>query len=439
MLFFFLYFSIVNERVQREMDSLLSRGMSHRNVLEKNFDLVTINHVAFMESEAETMVVITDEQFDVIKSSNKLDLDKRQLLLKTDKIDFSNSGTVLESRWRTEPYLASVSPVQINDKIEGYVYMFSETGPIRQMIQSLTMQFIIVGGIALVISSITVFFLSRFITIPLIQMKKMTEKLSSGKNKVVLDTFREDELGELAKSIQKLSNDLERMKQERSEFLSSISHELRTPLTYLKGYADILTRPNLSKTEHEEYVAIIQEETTNLTMLVKDLFDLAKMDQHQFSIQKQHVQLCDFLKEVVLKFKAAFEAKNMLLQVSCDNDIMVWIDPIRLGQVMNNLLDNALKYSDTHTNVLISVKKQDEWVVIKVTDQGLGIPNDEVAKIWDRLYRVDKSRSRATGGSGLGLSIAKEIIELHGGIIEVDSKLGQGTTFTIHLQGGEPR
>ncbi len=435
MLFFFLYFSLVNERVQSEIDNLLSRGMSHRDVLEKNFDPLTIEHVALMESEAETVVAITNSQFHVLNSSNPLNEEQDKLIEKGKTMDFSHHGVVVESKWKTAPYLATISPIRIDEDVKGYVYMLLDTGEIRQMVQNLTSQFIIVGAIATIISIITLLLLSRFITMPLIQMKKVTEKLSEGKSEVVLDIYREDELGDLARSIQRLSDDLERLKKERSEFLSSISHELRTPLTYLKGYADILNRPNLSKKEREEFITIIQEEASNLTKLVKNFFDLAKMDQNQFFIQKERVQLKEFLQQLIMKFMPAFEEKNISLHTSCDDDIIIEIDPIRIGQVMNNLIDNALKYSDSNTNVSISAVKEGRWVVIKVCDQGFGIPKDEISKIWDRLYRLDKSRSRATGGSGLGLTIAKEIIDRHEGHIEVESEIGKGTTFSIFLQG----
>lgn len=435
MLFFLLYFSIINERVQSEIDNLLSRGISHRVVLETNFDSLTIKHVALMESEAETMVVITDEHFNVLQSSNKVSEGILEMIEKGKTIVFSNDGVVLDSKWNTSPYLATGSPIQLNESIKGYVFMFLSTGQLKQMIQSLTLQFSVVGGFATIISIITLFFLSRFITIPLLQMKKATEKLSEGKSELALDIYREDELGDLARSIQTLADDLERLKNDRSEFLSSISHELRTPLTYLMGYADILKRPNLSKEEHENYVAIIQEEASNLTKLVQDLFDLAKMDKNQFLIQKEEIQLCAYLQEIRTRFKSAFEEKNMRLHLSCDKDIFISIDPVRLGQVMNNLIDNALKYTSSNTNVWISARRVGKQVMVEVIDEGDGIPLDEIPLLWDRLYRVDKSRSRLTGGSGLGLTIAKEIIERHGGKIEVNSVVGKGTTFTIYLKG----
>jgi signal transduction histidine kinase len=433
LLFFFLYLFIVKERVESETDNLLGRGMNHRDVLEKNFNMNTIEHVALMESEAETKVVITSEGFEVIDASHDINQNMKRLINKGKSMAFSYHGILVESRWESEPYLATISPIIIDGSNKGYVYMFADTNPIRTMIKNITLVFVVIGGIAIIISIITIFFLSQFITQPLIKMKEATEKITKGDNDVTLDIHRKDELGELAKSIYTLSDELEYLKNERTEFLSSVSHELRTPLTYLKGYADILNRSNLAAQDREKFASIIQEEATHLAEMIKELFLLAKTDKNQFLIHKRKIPLCDFLQEIISKLKPAFNEKNIRLQLTCDKDVKVNIDPIRFRQVINNLLDNARKYSPEYTNVEISAYEQEDNVTIGITDQGEGIPEKDIPYIWERLYRVDKSRSRALGGSGLGLAIVKEIVERHGGTVDVKSVFGEGTTFTIMI------
>ncbi|WP_017755325.1 sensor histidine kinase [Calidifontibacillus oryziterrae] len=439
MLFFFLYTGIVGERIQNETANLLARGTTHRDVLEKNFDHTTIKHVALMESEAETAVVITDGNNDIIQSSNDVTEGMQRLISQSMTIHFTHHGELLEDRWRTEKYLATVSPIVINKKIEGFVYMFLDTKSIRNMIQELTNQFLLIGIVSLIVTLITIFFLTKFIVSPLLEMKKVTERISQGNHDSRLDTNRDDELGDLARSIQSLSDDIERLKKDRNEFLSSISHDLRTPLTYLKGYADVALRPTLSNEQRNEYLTIIKEEAGNVTALINDLFELAKMDENQFTIQKQSVKLIDLLEKIKLKFQPAFQDANVTLQITCDSSIYVFIDPKRFSQVITNLLDNALKHSPQKTIVSIAVhqnKKKSETFII-VTDQGEGIPEADLHYIWDRLYRVEKSRSRSTGGSGLGLAIVKKIIENHGGEISVKSAMNQGTAFTIQLKEGD--
>ncbi|GGM29478.1 two-component sensor histidine kinase [Paraliobacillus quinghaiensis] len=434
LLFFFLYLFIVKERVESETDNLLGRGMNHRDVLEKNFNIDTIEHVALMESEAETKVVIANEKFKIIDASHDINQNMKQLISKGRSMDFSHHGILVESRWASEPYLATISPIIIDGSNEGYVYMFADTNPIRTMIKNITLVFVVIDGIAIIISIITIFFLSQFITQPLIKMKEATEKITKRDNDVILDIHRDDELGELARAIYTLSNELEYLKNERTEFLSSVSHELRTPLTYLKGYADILNRSNLPAKDREKFASIIQEEATHLAEMVKELFLLAKMDKNQFLIHKKTIPLCYFLQDIISKLKPAFTEKNIRLQLTCAKDVNVNIDPIRFRQVINNLLDNARKYASEYTSVKVSAYEQEDNVVIEITDQGEGIPEKDIPYIWERLYRVDKSRSRALGGRGLGLAIVKEIIERHGGTVNVKSLYGEGTTFTIKIK-----
>lgn len=433
MLFFFLYLSITTERVNSETENLLARGKNHRDILEENFNSNTISHVALMESAAETMVVITNEKYSVIDASNGINKEMQSLINKAKNMTYTHHGVLVETRWDTQPYLATATPIEIGNSTEGYVFMFLGTESIRRMINDLTILFLYTGGITVFLSILTILFLSKFITHPIMQMKLATDKLSKGLHDVNLDIYREDELGELAQSIKKLSNDLEHLKKTRSEFLSSVSHELRTPLTYLKGYADILKRPNLSQDDQKNYISIIQEEANHLTTLVKDLFVLAKMDDNEFSIRKEEINFCEYLKEIMQRFQPVFHEKNINLKLECNDPVLIDIDPIRFRQVIDNLIDNAWKYSSSNTNVLISVEEGYNNVVLKIADQGEGISPKDIPYIWDRLFRVEKSRSRSHGGSGLGLSIVKEIVEKHGGTIRVSSKIGVGTTFTLTL------
>ncbi|WP_347550050.1 ATP-binding protein [Pseudalkalibacillus hwajinpoensis] len=434
-LFVVLYFGFLNERTKAETDALLARGNSHRDVLEKHFDSDTREHVALMESEAETEVVITDQENNILVHSNELTSAVQQTIKSSNTIPFE--GAIIEGNWMREPIVATGSPIMKNNQVIGYVYMILNTQGIRDVRDHLTSQFLIVSGLALFLTVITIIYLSRFITEPLIHMKEATQKMSLGEHDVFLKEDRNDELGELARAIQSLSDDLLRLKNERSDFLASIAHELRTPLTYLSGYADITKRENLSPKERNTYLSIIKEESENLTALVKDLFDIAKMDQKGFVIEREKIDLCTLIRQVREKVTPAFENKGIYLLISCQKDIHITLDPGRISQVLLNLLDNALHYTKEGNTVLIDTSVNNSTVEVSVIDEGEGIPEKDLPYIFDRLYRVDKSRSRKYGGSGLGLAIAREIIENHGGSISALSHEGKGTTIKIVLPGDD--
>lgn len=434
-LFYFLYSGLVDSRIEEELAALRARGESHRHVLEKSFDDMTIEHVALMESETETDVVIMAHEGEVLGKSTEL-TPPIQSLMQTERGNVPFEGMIVESRWETQSYIASVSPIIIDEQLVGHVYMFQDTSSIQNMISKLQHHFMLVGSLLVIFTIITVLFLSQAITQPLIRMKKATERLSNGDFTVNISHTSKDELGELANSIQTLANELNHLKKERNEFLASISHELRTPLTYVKGYADIARRKGINEEERNKYLHIIYEESEHISNLIKDLFELAKIDQHSFTIQKEKVNVCHFIKDLSNKVGPAFQKKRINLTLTCPTGLYANIDRSRFEQVMLNLLDNALKYTENESTVSLEVKANEATnkLTIAVADEGIGIPESELPLIFNRFHRVEKSRSRENGGTGLGLSIVKEIVEAHDGLVKIESKVGKGTTFVIELE-----
>ncbi|RIW38361.1 HAMP domain-containing protein [Bacillus salacetis] len=430
LLMIYLHSSMIDTRTQEEFQSILSRGNSHRDVLEDSYTEGTLNHIAHMESKTDTEVVITDENKKIIASSKDVS-DGMRNLINDHPQEVPREGLLIESDWEKMNYLATVTEYN-NGAEEGYVYMFKNTKPLRSLIQKLNYHFLMAGILGLLIIAVIYFLLSRILTRPLINMKEATEQLSNGDFLVKLPELGKDELGELSNSIQKLANDLENIQNDRLEFLASVSHELRTPLTYIQGYTAVALREGISDEKRNEYLRIIQDESGRIVHLIENLFELAKIDQNTFTITKQEIELCPLIQSVAKKVGPAFDRKNMTLQISCPKTVYAFADPLRLEQIILNLLDNALKYSEENTITSVMIRSPEAGKVgITVTDQGYGIPENELQHIFKRLYRVEKSRSRVSGGSGLGLSIVKELVEAHGGSVAIESKEGKGTSIEI--------
>lgn len=436
-LFFFLHSNIVDSRVEEELNALQARGNSHRDVVEKSFKSDTLHHVALMEAQADTEVVITDQNNDILVTSNNLD-NEEQKIITTKVKDVPRQGSILEDRWRTEKYISTISPYFINDHNYGYVFMFQSTDQVQSLISKLNRHFVIAAILTITFMILTIISLTRVLTKPLIKMKKATEKISKGDFTVNLPEMGKDELGDLAKSITVLSTDLKHLKEDRNEFLANISHELRTPITYIKGYADIARRDNLDKHDRRKYLDIIFEESEKLSDMIKDLFDLARIDKNTFTINKEIVNLSLFLHTLYEKMLPAFQEKRIHLDLECEANLKVNVDPMRFEQIILNLLDNSIKYSPIETTTSIHAYKDKGNVCIEIKDEGYGIPTEDLPFIFERFYRVEKSRSRGFGGSGLGLAIVKELVDAHqDSAIQVESQLGEGTRFLITL--GEVR
>ncbi|RBP02935.1 cell wall metabolism sensor histidine kinase WalK [Rossellomorea aquimaris] len=432
LLMLYLYDNIIDTRIEEEFQSILSRGNSHRDVLEDRYSETTLHHIALMESKTETEVVITDQNHNVITGSREL-TDGMRELIQVPPESLTREGRVIESNWKDMNYLATVTSFE-SERNEGYVYMFKSAAPLRNLISQLNRHFLLAGILSLIILTGIHFLLSKLLTRPLLKMKQATEKLSKGNFEVKLPELGQDELGDLSDSIQRLATDLETIQQERTEFLANISHELRTPLTYIQGYANVALREDIPESERKEYLNIIQEESKTILTLIENLFELAKIDENNFSIQTETIDSGSFYHKVINKVAPVFKRKGIDLILTVKEDFPFLADPIRLEQIVMNLLDNALKHSPPHSTTEVTVERNDSGnMSLLIHDQGMGIPPEELPQVFNRMYRVEKSRSREFGGSGLGLSIVKELVEAHGGQISIQSERNKGTSINIIL------
>lgn len=428
----YLHQNIIHTRVDEEYARLLSSGSNHRNVLEDHYSDETITHIVLMEAGKDREVIITGLDNEIIRSSvEEVELYLPYLSL-IQNLDVGKDQ-IVNPEWKDTPYIVSAHPYDLGGDRSGYVVMFQSSQPIERLVTKLNLHFGLAGGASIVILFIIYSILSKFLTRPLIRMKEATENLSEGKFDVSLPAMENDELGELSTAIMKLATDLERIKKERNEFLASVSHELGTPLTYLIGYLKVAMREELTEEERNHYLHIIAEESNRMKELVKNLMDLAKMDEMSFTVTKEEFPAKKFMEDIHQLVYPAFKLKKVELELLCESDFMIYADPIRLEQMVLNLLDNALKYSDELTTVTLKISKEPPYTVVTVTDEGIGIPASEIDLIFEKLYRIEKSRSRSYGGSGLGLPIVKELVEAHDGMIEVKSVVGEGSTITIKI------
>ncbi len=268
---------------------------------------------------------------------------------------------------------------------------------------------------------------------PLEDMAAVTRQITNADDlsRRVPNTERTDEIGVLARSFNQLLERLERLFQTQQRLLADVSHELRTPLTAIRGNVDLMRRMGDADPESLE---IIQEEIERMTRLVGDLLLLARADAGGLPLEKKKVELDNLLFEVYRQVRLL--ETSVEVKVTEVDQVCMMGDVDRLKQLLLNLISNAVKYTPDGGTVDVSLSKKNGWAYLKIADTGMGIPAEDLPYIFDRFYRVDKARARAQsgqGGAGLGLAIAKWIAQAHGGNIDVTSKVGEGTTFTIIL------
>ena len=229
----------------------------------------------------------------------------------------------------------------------------------------------------------------------------------------------------------------EKEERERRLFVSNVSHELRTPLTSVKSYLEALDEGALYEPVAPDFIKVSLNETNRMMRMVTDLLHLSRIDNATSHLDVELINFTAFITFILNRFdKIRAQDEEKKYEIVRDYPITsVWIeiDTDKMTQVIDNILNNAIKYSPDGGKITVSMKTTDDQMILSISDQGLGIPKEDLPKIFDRFYRVDKARSRAQGGTGLGLAIAKEIIKQHNGFIWAKSEYGKGSTFTIVL------
>ena len=229
----------------------------------------------------------------------------------------------------------------------------------------------------------------------------------------------------------------EKEERERRLFVSNVSHELRTPLTSVKSYLEALNEGALTEPVAPDFIKVSLDETNRMMRMVTDLLHLSRIDNATSHLDVELINFTAFITFILNRFdkmKSQDEEKKYeLVRDYPITSVWIEIDTDKMTQVIDNILNNAIKYSPDGGKITVSMKTTDDQMILSISDQGLGIPKEDLPKIFDRFYRVDKARSRAQGGTGLGLAIAKEIVKQHNGFIWAKSEYGKGSTFTIVL------
>jgi two-component system phosphate regulon sensor histidine kinase PhoR len=222
----------------------------------------------------------------------------------------------------------------------------------------------------------------------------------------------------------------------RRDFVANVSHEIKTPLTAIKGFVETLQQGKVDKAEEENrFLGIIQKHVDRLNSIVEDLLALSRIEQkdEQKEINFESIKVVDVCQAAIQLCRPRAEEKKIRLDLDCEKDATAIFDPALIEQAVVNLLDNAIKYSDSQSSIMLKSHQQNSEMIISVQDQGIGIAQKHLPRLFERFYRVDKARSRNMGGTGLGLAIVKHIARAHGGHVSVESKLGEGSCFSIHL------
>jgi len=428
-------------KTQEQIDQLSSRYAA--SIAATDNPMMAVGMIEMMSDFSRNPLYIVDDQGKVIANSGVSWMNKGSNVL-GEEISTLASGTslhkVMESPSTGSLYLVSANPIMKGKSFYGAVYVLTSVEGIQQSLQKVRDLLILSGIGAFFLALGFTLVLSRKLSHPLIQMERATRQIAKGDLDTRVHVPSGDELGSLAKAVNELAIDLQRYRDTRSEFLANISHELRTPMTYLEGYAKVLKEGLYeSDEEKERYLDIIHQEAKRLTHLIHDLFELSKMEEGKISLHLESVDLTEVMENTVHKVGLKAREKGLEIQLDLrEQPLTILADGIRIEQIFMNLLYNAIRYTE-RGGITVQMRNEEPGEVLTIiNDTGIGISEQELPHIFERFYRVEKSRSREHGGTGLGLAIVKTLVEMQGGSIQVSSVTGKGTRFEIRFPtGGE--
>ncbi len=315
----------------------------------------------------------------------------------------------------------------------------------RSVVGEMTPGLLIAGSVALVISIVLAFIIARSMAKPLQRIALAAEEIARGNYDQELTITSPEEVHRLAVSFNTMARQVKAAQQAQRDFVANVSHELKTPLTSIQGFSRAILDGTARDEEARRRAAqIVSDEAERMARLVEDLLELAKIEAKQIVMARETVNLSELLKGCLEKFALQAEEGGIELKLDLADVPQISGDGDRLAQVFTNLMDNALKHTPAGGRVTVAAREVPSppgrrgerprpCVEVTVTDTGPGIPSDDLPRIFERFYQVDKSRARGRGGVGLGLAIAKEIVQAHGGHISAESVVGLGTRFTVTL------
>lgn len=417
--------------VERQIDLLLSYGRS-LSLSYQTDEQAFQEQLAWSNDHMHWETIYTDNPmllsghlpFEKELGENLISFEERQSLLAGDELIL-----VRQHEKFNQDILAVVIPLMEEEQLKGAIFLYTPLAEVYEPFRPLmiTVILLLLGLLALIMFVARK--ITRYLVGPIQSMTRVTKKISKGDFSERLPDAQKDELGMLAQSFNAMASTLQQIEQNRREFLSNVSHELRTPISFMKGFSEGFEE---GLVDSEQYMQVMKRETIRLERLVHDLLDLAQLEGDSLPMQPSPLPFAQLIIDVIERFSIELKEAEIEVVSELDDRIIIYGDADRLEQVVTNLIQNAIQYGGAGKRIDIRLSATRE-AVLQIQDYGIGIPEQDLPKVMERFYRVDKARTRKHGGTGIGLAIVYHIIKKHQGDIAIISKPHQGTTITITL------
>lgn len=388
-----------------------------------------------MPIESGFRVIITDSQTKAYYDSFSEESYVGKLLVYESITEtlVNNKSSSLYYEKDGEIVIEAVVPIIKDKSTIGAVMVASSGEDVEEIVNRVTWAILIFGIIIIIFVFLLSVFIATLLTKPITKLTAFIKDMPKDKLQKC-EISSKDEVGDLVVAFNDLIERVDELEEKRRSFVSDASHELKTPLSIIKLLSDSLIQtPNPDPAFVREFLNDMGAEVERLTRIVQRLLDLTKMDQTS-QMQIDMVSVNEIVEDVFEKLTPLAQNKEIIFTLhKPGDDVLIPVDRDSITEAIYNIADNSIKYTENGGSVKMEIMRDLGHILIRITDSGIGIPKEEIQKIFDRFYRVDKARARDTGGTGLGLSIALDAVKLHGGYIEVSSEEEKGSIFTIVL------
>lgn len=333
-----------------------------------------------------------------------------------------------------EEMLSVFAPITSNFEVKGYVVIHETMSSIEDSKESILSISYLLLILLFLLSLIILLFFTEFVYIPIKRITEATEHYAAGDMDYELVAESDDELGYLSAVLSYMAQRVANAEDDQKKFIANVSHDFRSPLTSIRGYLEAMLDGTIPPEMHEKYLNVVLNETERLTKLTNGLLSLNNLSTKGMILEKSVFDINNVIKGVIATFEGTLQKKKISVDLVLTGErLMVEADVSKIQQVLYNLLDNAIKFSNANSVIKIETTEKKNKVFVSVKDSGIGIPKDSLKLIWDRFYKTDLSRGKDKKGTGLGLAITKEIIKAHDENINVISTEGVGTEFIFSL------
>ncbi len=376
-------------------------------------------------------VLVMDNRLTVLNDSNNTEVNKTLFI--PEVVNAIKKKNDVRLRKGEETVYASAS-IEAGQNVVGAVLLVAAADDIFLTMTDIRSDLLLFTVLMSLVLAVLVFFASQLLIDPLRNVLKVVQKMSEGYLNERINVTGHDEYSQLGDAFNDMAQKLEKVDKTREEFVSNVSHELKTPLSSMKVLSEsLLLQDGVPEEMYREFLQDIVSEIDRMTHIVNDLLNLVKLDQGAATMLMKPTEINSMVEEILKRMYPLAQKKNIDLVFEDVRNVTVNCDEVKLDMALSNLIDNGIKYTPQNGTVKVIVDADHKDAVITIKDTGIGISEDDQPKIFERFYRVDKTRDRETGGTGLGLAITHNTVLWHNGSIRLQSNIGEGTTFIVRI------